>query len=190
VRRQPGSWKEELESQRSSKDHWFKTGHDSPVPWDLREKFGRIEYFPPDDAFRLALRLARNPERQIVTMTLSTGGPRRYVKFGYFEFPVGGQTVRLWAYRPEHIEGQDYLFVPFRDATSGKETYGAGRYLDLPFTATDEYTLDFNQAYNPYCAYNDAFSCPIPPVENWLKVPIRAGEKTFALKPDVQLPEE
>lgn len=144
MRRHPGSWKEELESQRSSKDHWFKTGHDSPVPGELREKFGRIEYFPPEDALRLSLRLARNPELQLVTMTLSTGGPRRYVKFGHFEFPIGGQNVRLWAYRPEHIEGQDYLFVPFRDATSGKETYGAGRYLDLPFTASYEYTLDFN----------------------------------------------
>src|SRR3989304_3041887 len=138
-----------IEQERKEKDHWFRAGHDSPIPHEVRHAFRGLDYYGID----LTLR---------------------------FSLSVAGKAVRLHAYRPAHGHGaHDFLFVPFRDATSAKETYGAGRYLDLPFEPSGVYDVDFNRAYNPYCAYSDDYVCPFPPPENWLTVPIRAGEKTW-----------
>ncbi len=97
---------------------------------------------------------------------------------GYFELLVDDQKVVLNAYQSAEREDPN-LFIPFRDATSGVESYGAARYLDLEVAHNDRYSVDFNYAYNPYCAYSDAYVCPLPPRENWLGVPIRAGEKKY-----------
>ncbi|HYO49942.1 MAG TPA: DUF1684 domain-containing protein [Chloroflexia bacterium] len=110
-----------------------------------------------------------------------TGDYKEYTRIGRLEFEIDGQPLRLTAFMPpsdEPLHG-NRLFVPFRDKTSGKETYGAGRYIDLNKRASDEYVLDFNRAYNPYCAYSPYYSCPLPPGENSLPVEIRAGEKVF-----------
>jgi uncharacterized protein (DUF1684 family) len=90
-------------------------------------------------------------------------------------FEVRGEAVSLALYD----SGHPGYFLPFRDATSGKASYGAGRYLDIEPNSDGTVTIDFNLAYNPFCAYNDAYSCPLPPTENWLQVPIEAGEKDF-----------
>jgi hypothetical protein len=125
--------------------------------------------------------IAEYPKREVLTFATSRGTEQRYLRYGHFEFAVEGTTARLHAYRAVHAHSaHESLFVPFRDATSTKETYGAGRYLDLPFEPPGVYEVDFNRAYNPYCAYSDDFVCPFPPPENWLKVPIRAGEKTWS----------
>jgi uncharacterized protein (DUF1684 family) len=108
-------------------------------------------------------------------METTKGREQVYNRYGVVHFQVDGQAAQVTLYASE---GSHELFVPFRDATSGKETYGAGRYLDL-HKRGDEIVIDFNYAYNPYCAYNPDWSCPLPPAENWLKVPIRAGEKSF-----------
>jgi len=102
----------------------------------------------------------------------SGGDVVRYTRLGHFEIPLPAGQATLALY-----ESDGHSFVPFRDATSGKETYGAGRYIDPPEIAPWRYVLDFNQAYNPLCAYNEAYSCPFPPPENWLRLPIEAGEK-------------
>lgn len=115
-------------------------------------------------------------------MATNTGEIRSGLRYGYFEFRVEGQDCRLQVYRLEDAPdtgGGAYLFVPFRDATSGIETYGAGRYIDLKENTSGVYDLDFNRAYNPYCAYNAQFSCPVAPADNTLKVPVRAGEKKY-----------
>ena len=108
-------------------------------------------------------------------MATTTGAEQVYRPFGFVSFQVDGEPTQVTLYASE---GSHELFLPFRDATSGHETYGAGRYLDL-HAHGDEVVIDFNYAYNPYCAYNPDWSCPLPPAENWLKVPIRAGEKEF-----------
>ena len=111
-------------------------------------------------------------------MVTSKGTKQLFNKVGYFEVVVGGKTIRPMAYQSaERIDPT--LFVPFRDATSGKESYGASRYIDMEVEHNDEYALDFNYAYNPYCAYSEAYVCPLPPPENWLTVEIRAGEKKY-----------
>ena len=111
-------------------------------------------------------------------MVTSKGTRQLFNKVGYFDLVVNGKSVQLQAY--QSAERQDpNLFVPFRDGTSGAETYPAARYLDLKVEHDDEYAVDFNYAYNPYCAYSEAYICPLPPPENRLSVPIRAGEKKY-----------
>ena len=170
-----------LEQARKEKDHWFREDHDSPIPHEARHGFRGLRYYPVDPGLRFRVRLAVFPEQEVLTFPTSKGTEQQYFRHGFFEFPVEGQTIRLNAYKAVHSHGRhESLFVPFRDATSGKETYGAGRYLDLEVEPSGVYDLDFNRAYNPYCAYSDDYVCPLPPPENWFPVPIRAGEKTWA----------
>ena len=105
------------------------------------------------------------------------GWVRSYERVGVLEFTFQGQSLSLGAFIPDGTKEIEGLFVPFVDATSGKETYPAGRYLDIPPTTTGLYEIDFNRAYNPYCAYNATYECPYPPASNRLKIEIRAGEK-------------
>jgi hypothetical protein len=112
-----------------------------------------------------------------ILMQTTTGGIQEYRRAGVIRFQVDGQPTEVTLYRSE---GSDELFLPFRDATSGGETYGAGRYLEVdPPRDSMLVEVDLNYAYNPYCAYNPDWACPIPPIENWLRVPIRGGERTF-----------
>lgn len=172
-------WKHALEAQRRQKDWYFKNAPDSPIPAEARSGFSALQYFAPDPAYRIAVRLTPVTGAEPFTMAVSQGSPRAMIKKGYFDFEIDGKKYRLFAYGPAHDTSHDSLFVPFRDGTSGKETYGAGRYLDLEYNPGGEYLLDFNLAYNPYCAYSENYSCPLPPAENWLNVPIRAGERSF-----------
>src|SRR5688500_10002890 len=107
----------------------------------------------------------------------STGAPRRVALVGTLEYPLRGHELALSASVDEGTRQIRQLFVPFADTTSGTDTYPAGRYLDLEPTATGIYTIDFNKAYNPFCAYNNSYECPLPPPSNRLKVAITAGEK-------------
>jgi uncharacterized protein (DUF1684 family) len=167
--------------ERISRDEAFKSGESSPLLPEDRAGFRGLAYFPIDRGLRFAVRLQRYSSPKQVRLGTNTGEIRTGLRYGYFDFQVGDQACRLQAYRLDDTPGSaPYLFVPFRDATSGRETYGSGRYIDLKENTSGIYELDFNRAYNPSCAYNDEFSCPVPPGENALKVAIRAGEKAFA----------
>lgn len=174
-----------LQLMRKEKDHFFQTDPDSPIPAELRPRFQGLEYFPPDPKYRFAVRLTKLPSPSPATLATSKGIPRPMLRYGHLEFEIDGVKQRLYAYtsapQPGHHHEHESLFVPFRDATSGKESYGAARYLDLEEGPSGEVLLDFNLAYNPYCAYSDDYVCPFPPRENWLTVPIRAGEKVSPL---------
>lgn len=163
-----------IEAQRANKDLFFKQDRHSPLTQRQRDGFEGLSYYPPNLALRFELPLERHETPETITFQTSTGAEQEYENVGEVRFEVEGQTATLQVYEP--TEGGEY-FLPFRDATSGKETYGAGRYLEPHVIGEDELLVDFNLAYNPYCAYNDAWSCPLPPIPNWLKVPIRAGEK-------------
>ncbi|HUI01083.1 MAG TPA: DUF1684 domain-containing protein [Nitrososphaerales archaeon] len=140
--------------------------------------FTRLKYFEPDPAFRFEAGLRRRSDEKGVMMTTTKGARQLYNDVGHFDLLVGGEAVRLTVYQSAERE-DPYLFIPFRDATSGKETYAAGRYLEMRVEHDDNYLVDFNYAYNPYCAYNDGYACPLPPQENWLQVAIRAGERKY-----------
>lgn len=162
---------------RAAKDEMLRTAGDSPVPRDKRQVVLPLAYFPPDPAYRVPAQLAPDAQSgRVVPMLTSTGRQRPTQIMGLLEFVLKGQGMKLRAYAEEGSNGAR-LFVPFTDATNGRETYGGGRYLDLDRTSTGIYVIDFNTAYNPYCAYNPTYDCPVPPKENRLPVAIEAGEK-------------
>lgn len=185
IHHSPEEYIKGIEMMRHEKDYFFKEDHQSPIPHALRHGFQGLAYFPPDPKFRVRAKLNNDPNPQRIVLATSKGVPRDMVRHGIFEFEIEGAAQRLAAYKsvpqPGPHHESESLFVPFRDATSGKETYGAARYLDIEEERGDEYVIDFNLAYNPYCAYSDDYVCPFPPRENWLSIPIRAGEKDFPL---------
>ena len=163
-----------LIAHRAEKDGFFRRDPYGPI--EDRAQFDGLKYYDPDPAMRLTLPLEPT-EPQTLTMQTSTEDEQIYQRVGYVSFEIDGNAAKLAVYQ---MEGDhEGYFIPFRDETSSKETYGGGRYLEPEMTANGELIVDFNLAYNPYCAYSPHFSCPIPPIENWLKVPIRAGERNF-----------
>jgi uncharacterized protein (DUF1684 family) len=165
----------DLDQFRAEKDDLFAHDHRAPLAPEQRRNFERLAYFPENSQLVFRAQIDRDIEPDEVRMATTRGEEQIFRRFGIVRFEVDGETAQLTLYSSE---GSHELFVPFRDATSGRETYGAGRYLDL-HAHGNEVVLDFNYAYNPYCAYNPDWNCPLPPGENWLKVPIRAGEKAF-----------
>jgi len=156
---------------RQEKDEFFAGSHESPLSHADQPNFAGLAYFEPNPelVFRLEVEPSDGAEIRVET---SDGQERLYTRKGTVSFEIDGNDVRLALYSTGHPG----FFLPFRDSTSGKETYGAGRYLDIDPHDDGTITLDFNMAYNPYCVYSDAYSCPLPPVENWLQVPVKAGE--------------
>lgn len=172
----------QLKALREQIDDFMQFHPQSPLADDRRDGFKGLDYYDENPALVIVATVERLPDDEpIIEMETSTGDARPFRRWGTFAFEVDGQPARLTLYSDP--TGEE-LFLPFRDATSGNETYGAGRYLDnhrpgLRRLGEDEIEVDFNYAYNPYCAYSPYFSCPLPPRENWLAVPIRAGEKDF-----------
>jgi uncharacterized protein len=169
--------------ERTTRDAAFRSDPNSPILAQDRSKFQGLAYFPINPALRFSVRLNRYSRPERIKLGTNTGEIRSGLRYGYFEFQVEAQSCRLQVYRLEEVpeSGGSGLFVPFRDATSGKESYAAGRYIDLVENTSGIYSLDFNRAYNPFCAYNSEFSCPIPPTENTLLIPIRAGEQKYSI---------
>jgi hypothetical protein len=164
----------ELEAFRREKDDFFRHSPDSPLTPDQRLSFAGLRYFPEDPALRILADVERFPQAETVKMQTSTGDVRDYERLGRFRFEAEGQPVELTIFRNELG-----AFLPFADSLAGGETYGAGRYLEPQELPDGRFEVNFNHAYNPYCAYNENWSCPITPAENRLKVPIRAGEMVF-----------
>ena len=172
------TWKRALLRFREQKDEFMRHSRDSPFSHSDQAAFKGLRYFDPDPAFRFELKLLRYPAEGSAMMTTSKGTRQLFNSVGRFGFAVGGKQAQVTAYQSAEREDPS-LFIPFRDATSGKETYGAARYLDMRVEHDDNYLLDFNYAYNPYCAYDEGYVCPLPPTENWLKVEVIAGEKKY-----------
>jgi uncharacterized protein (DUF1684 family) len=164
----------DLDAFRAEKDEFFGGHPQSPLTREQRKDFHGLQYFPENDALRLEVKVEEFESKQKFEMQTSTGDVQIYEKFGKFTFDVDGEQAELTIYRSEHG-----FFLPFVDILAGKETYPAGRYLDPEPLPGGYFIVDFNIVYNPYCAYNEMWSCPITPAENRLKVAIRAGEKLF-----------
>jgi uncharacterized protein (DUF1684 family) len=164
----------ELEDLRAEKDEHFKHSSQSPLTAEQRRDFTGLNYFAENPALRLEVEVEEFGPKPEIEMQTSTGGAQHYKKFGRFSFTVDGELATLTIY----LANYGY-FLPFVDALANKETYGAGRYLEPEPLGGGKFLVDFNTAYNPYCAYNDAWSCPLTPFENRVKVAVRAGEKVF-----------
>ena len=167
----------EVAEARVAKDRQFVEDPETPVPADKRATLLPLKYFAVDPAFSVPASLKLSAERPVFEMPTSTGTIRKMQLVGSLQFSLQGQAMSLGAFVEEGTTQIDSLFVPFADLTTGKDTYPAGRYLDLNPTATGYYTIDFNKAYNPYCAYSAAYECPYPPPSNRLKIQVNAGEK-------------
>ena len=165
-----------LDEFRHEKDHFFADSPHSPLFGEQKARFKGLEYFPENLDLELELKLEEFDEKDEITMQTSTGDVQVYQRFGRVNFEVDGQEAALTVYNNEHG-----YFLPFVDSQAGVDTYPAGRYLEPVPLAGGKIGINFNLAYNPYCAYNDMWSCPFPPAENRLEVPIRAGEKIFEL---------
>ena len=161
----------------------FKDASKSPLKNKDRKNFRGLEFFKFDSAYVVKARLERTPDSEWFNMRTTTNRVTKERVYGILHFELKGSWHKLNVYQGEEnmeLEGmEDYLFLPFLDETNGFETYGGGRYLDLRISEDDSIEIDFNTAYNPFCAYDEKFSCPIVPRENYLKTRVEAGVKAF-----------
>jgi uncharacterized protein (DUF1684 family) len=168
-----------IQDARAEKDRVYGSDPEL-IPVAKRATLLPLKYYDVDPAYQVPASLKLSPDRPVYDMPTSTGANRKMQRVGILEFTLQGQQMSLEAFVEDGTRQITSLFVPFADLTTAKETYGAGRYLDLKPTATGFYVIDFNRAYNPTCAYNPTWECPYPPQANRLKVAIRAGEKAPA----------
>ncbi|MBV6643460.1 MAG: DUF1684 domain-containing protein [Cyclobacteriaceae bacterium] len=169
-------WQKEMEEQLLDKEK-------SPLGKKELKQFDGLDYYPIDSSYRVKARFVRTPNELPFNMPTTTERLPIYVKYGEAIFTLDGREFTLPLYQSQTLlnvdAAEDYLFLPFTDKTNALETYGGGRYLDLSIPEGDYIIIDFNKAYNPYCAYNERYSCPIPPKVNRLDIEIRAGVKDW-----------
>lgn len=172
----PEAYAQTIDTERSQKNNFFKTNSESPIV--DKSNFTGLSYFPANLSYRLTARLEPFADKtQKMVVKLSDGSEEVYEKFGHAVFSLDGEVYRLLV-----VKQNGTISILFKDATSNQETYGGGRYLDIAPESIqgNQLILDFNLAYNPYCAYNHSYACPLPPDENTLPIPIRAGERYVA----------
>ena len=161
----------------------YKDASTSPLKEKDRKQFKGLEFFDFDSTYVVTANFERTPDEKVFKMKTTTDRLPEYVKYGVVKFELNGKEQRLSVYQNQGLiqqEGyEDYLFIPFLDDTNGNESYGGGRYMDFRIPESDTVVIDFNTAYNPYCAYNEKYSCPIVPRENYIDANIRAGVKAF-----------
>jgi uncharacterized protein (DUF1684 family) len=172
-------WRERVRGFRDEKDDFLASHDQSPIPPDDREDFDGLDYFDPDPAFRVTAKYSPVTDTEPVELETTQGPPAEYTRAAVLGFDLGGGHHTLTAF---HVEGEGTLFVPFTDATNGAETYDRGRYLDVDPADADDgdpIALDFNLAYNPFCAYSENFACALPPADNHVPVAVEAGERDY-----------
>ena len=174
------AWRKEIEKEREEKDRFMRTSPESPFA-KAPEDYKGLNYYPPNIKYRVIANLRPITEKKPVVLTTNDGKDQRYIEYAYAEFKLDGVNNKLLIL--EIIDMGPFrgkLFLAFGDDTSAGETYGSGRYLDVIKTpGSSTIKLDFNLAYNPYCAYEESYTCPLPPRENILTIPIKAGEKVY-----------
>ena len=170
-----------LHQEKLNKD--FLDEEESPLTEEDRATFKELEFFPISEKYIVQAKFTRTPYESPFAMATSTDRKSVYLKYGELSFTINGKNLSLNVYQNQRLlsdpEFKDYLFIPFTDLTNGNETYEVGRYLDFSIPKSNVVILDFNKAYNPYCAYSGNYSCPIPPEENHLEIEIKAGVKKY-----------
>lgn len=164
-------------------DESFKDPETSPLADKHRKDFEGLDFFEPDTSYIVKALFERTPDAVPFFMPTTTDRKTEEVLYGIAHFTLNGAEHQLEIYQSLELldqeEYEDYLFLPFMDVTNGEETYGGGRYIDLSIPEGDTLVIDFNKAYNPYCAYNKKYSCPLVPRQNYLRTKVRAGVKNF-----------
>ncbi len=170
-----------IKQERTEKDAFFKTGKDSPVPVGEKIGFKGLNYYEPDEKYVIPAKFEIYTEPDTVKMkTSKKERVKAFLRYGYFTFSFGGKNYKLNAFLILPLSGENELFIPFTDESCGFDSYSAGRYLDIAETpGQSDYIIDFNYSYNPYCAYNKKYTCPLVPPENHLPFEVRAGERKY-----------
>jgi uncharacterized protein len=172
-----------VKKERNEKDKEFLNETDSPLDSLKKQKFRELNYYRIDPKWKVTARLETYPDPDTIKMRTTTERLPLYLVYGKAYFTVQGEEYALTIYRNVGLMSkpgyEDYLFVPFRDVTSGIKSYEGGRYIDARIIEGDQIIIDFNKAYNPYCVYSKKYSCPIPPSENYLELMVKAGEKNY-----------
>lgn len=180
--------KSEALSYQKNLNAQYADPYNSPLPKYALASFKALPFYEWNENFRVIASVKRTPEAPLFVMQTTTDRKPLYQQYAILNFIIEGQHIQLNLYRSQEskysMEYRDYLFLPFKDLTNGETTYEGGRFLDVFISdiVNDQIVLDFNKAYNPYCAYNHKYSCPVPPVENHLEIAIKAGVKTGILK--------
>jgi hypothetical protein len=176
----PDGWADQLRANRTEKDRFFAEHRQSPIPPGERDSFDGLAYYEPDPSYYVTATVEVHEEPQTLELETTNGPAVTYERVATLSFTVDGSDCSLAGYRQPDGDATS-LFVPFRDKTTGQQTYENGRYLELelesPLDDGQEIPLDFNLAYAPFCAYSETFACPLPPEENWLDVTLEAGER-------------
>jgi uncharacterized protein (DUF1684 family) len=180
----PAEWKGQLLEHRAAKDEEFRSDPETPLRQEYVEGFEGLEYWPPNPDLHFVGRVNLHFEPESFTIISTSGKERPAERAGWIAFEIDGQKMTLQVYRlldREPEEGSTGFFLPFMDGTTGKESYPAGRYIDLVGPRGGPYIMDFNLAYNPLCAYGspERYICPVTPAENRLPVRIEAGERGY-----------
>lgn len=172
----PEAYRQRILQERADKNEFLKTSDTSPFK---NKPFKGLNYYEPDLDYKVMAKVEKIETTAYMNIATSDGKSERYLKFAYAVFDLQGQRLKMLILKKAGMGSMPVIFTAFADDTSGEDTYGGGRYLDLELKNARQIELDFNKAYNPYCEYDPKFSCPLPPRENILPVAIKAGEKNY-----------
>jgi len=175
----PEAYIEKVEKERERQFKFIKFNVESPLNEEQRRSFQLLTFYDINPLYRVKARLIPIENKKVREVPLTDGSKEKYIEHSYAEFELGGQTNKLLLLQSVKETDMRNFFLAFADETSGKETYGGGRFLNLRQDGKNSITIDFNLAYNPYCAYNPDYACPLPPKENLMTIAIEAGEKNY-----------
>lgn len=175
----PEAYLEKIEKERERQFKFIRFNVDSPLTEEQKAGFKSLKFYEVNPAYKVKARLIPIENKKVREVPMTDGSKERYIEHSYAEFELNGQTNKLLLLQSVNETDMRNFFLAFADETSSRETYGGGRYLNVRQDGKNSITIDFNLAYNPYCAYNPDYACPLPPKENLLTIPIEAGEKNY-----------
>ncbi|MCH7399835.1 DUF1684 domain-containing protein [Belliella sp. DSM 107340] len=180
----PEAYLERVESERDKQFKFLKYNEDSPLSKEQKTELGNLSFYEIDPAYKVRAKMVAVEDRKVMELPMTDGTVEKYIKHSYLEFDLKGSPQKLLLLQSLKEVDKRNFFLAFADATSSVDTYGGGRYLNLRQDGKNSISIDFNLAYNPYCAYNPDFACPLPPKENLMEIAIEAGEKDYSVKKD------
>jgi uncharacterized protein (DUF1684 family) len=175
----PEAYVEKIEKERERQFKFIRFNIESPLTEEQKRTFTKLTFYEIDPSYKVKARIIPIENKKVREVPLTDGSKQRYIEHSYAEFELGGKTNKLLLLQAMDEADKRNFFLAFADNTSTGETYGGGRYLNVRQDGKTSITLDFNLAYNPYCAYNPDYACPIPPKENLLDIALEAGEKNY-----------
>lgn len=175
----PENYIEKIEAERERQFKFIRFNFESPLTDEQKLSFKKLNFYPIDPNYKVKARMVTIEERKVREVPLTDGTKEKYLEHSWAEFELHGKPEKLLLLQAMNEPDKRNFFLAFADSTSAEETYGGGRYINARQDGKNSITIDFNMAYNPYCAYNPDYGCPLPPRENLLDIAIPVGEKNY-----------